>query len=135
LFLNGGGSRYATPPTTPGGAPLTQTTSLRLPSGRTTSNITIHAPAGHAFDVTIEAPITAALTLDTRFGYPPLMVNTLNDPQACAVQGAEITCVVHFAAGGNAGGRWTWTVTKTSTPATRARIRIVFNPHLGDYRA
>lgn len=130
----GGGSRRTRPPVSKGGASFVQTASLRLPRGRATSTFIVKAPAGHAFDVSVEAPSAAAVALTMNFGFSPgLTVQTLTDRQDCRILAATTSCVVHLAAGGNAGGTWRWTVTKTSIPAARVHISVVFNSHLGDY--
>ena len=138
-YLNGGGSDGSgrpSPPVSKGGASFVQTASLRLPRGRAPSTFIVKAPAGHAFDVSVEAPSAAAVALTMNFGFSPgLTVQTLTDRQDCRILAATTSCVVHFAAGGNAGGTWRWTVTKTSVPAARVHIRVVFNSHFGDYPA
>jgi hypothetical protein len=136
---SGGGGRSGggRPPVSHGGASFIQTSTLRLGRGRTTSTFLVKGIAGHAFDARFDAPVTAALTVTTNIGPPPDLgfptFHTLTDRHDCRVLAAEVSCVVHFAAGGTPGGTWRWTVTKTSTPAAAVRISAAFNSHLGDY--
>lgn len=56
----GDGSRGALPPVAKDGASFVQTTSLRLPRGRTTSIFLVKGIAGHAFDARFNAPASSA---------------------------------------------------------------------------
>jgi hypothetical protein len=135
-YLNAGGgngSGHSRPPVAHGGTSFVQATTLRMPRGRTTSTFIVRAPADHAFDVSLATPSATALTLTTNFGFPGPTFNTLTDRQNCRTSQAMTSCVVHFAAGGNAGGTWRWTVTKASPAAAQTHISIVFNSHRGDY--
>ena len=129
-----GGGRHPPPGVTTSGASPHSATNLRMPRGPVSSTIVIHAPAGHAYDVTIKAPAQAAVVLRTSFGWPGPSFRTRGDPQNCRTAGGSTTCLIHFAAGGNAGGTWRWTLTKTSTPAALVQLTVAFNRHLGDYR-
>ncbi len=102
----------------------------------TTSTFLVKGIAGHAFDARFNAPATAALTVTTNIGPGSGLgptFHTLTDRHDCRVVAAEVSCVAHFAAGGNPGGTWRWTVTKTSAPAAVVHISVAFNSHLGDY--
>ena len=132
----GRGSGGARPPVAKDGASFVQTTSLRMPRGRTTSTFLVNGIAGHAFDARFDAPAAAALAVTTNIGTAlgigPTF-HTLTDRQDCRIMAAEVSCLVHFAAGGTPGGTWRWILTKTSIPAARVRISVAFNRHLGDY--
>jgi hypothetical protein len=123
----GDGSGGARPPVAKDGASFVQTTSLRMPRGRTTFTFLVKGIAGHAFDVRFNAPASAALAVTTNIGTPlgtgPTF-HTLTDRQDCRTIAAEVSCLVHFAAGGTPGGTWRWTVTKSSIPAARVRISV-----------
>lgn len=139
IYLNaGGGGRSGgdRPPVSHAGAPFIQTSTLRLARGRTTSTFLVKGIAGHAFDARFDAPATAALTVTTNIGPGSGLgptFHTLTDRGDCRVVAGEVSCVVHFAAGGTPGGTWRWTVIKTSTPAAVVHISVAFNSHLGDY--
>jgi hypothetical protein len=135
----GGGGRSGgdRPPVSHDGASFIQTSTLRLPRGRTTSTFLVKGIAGHAFDARFDAPVTAAFAVTTNIGPPPDLgfptFHTLTDRHDCRVVAAEVLCVVHFAAGGTPGGTWRWTVAKTSNPAAVVHISVAFNSHTGDY--
>ncbi len=59
-------------------------------------------------------------------------MNTLNDSD-CHTLAGHTRCLLHFAEGGNAGGRWTGTVHKTAVPAATVHISIVFARHAGSF--
>lgn len=131
---DGGHNRRPPSPPSKGEGSFVQTASLRLPRGRTTTTILIKAPADHAFDVSLRSASAAAVVLTTNFGVSPgPEFQTMTDRQDCRTVAASTSCVIHFAAGGNAGGTWRWTVTKTSIPAARVYLKVWFNPHRGDY--
>jgi hypothetical protein len=139
VYMNaGGGGRSGgdRPPVSHHGASFIQTNTLRLTRGRTTSTFLVKGIAGHAFDARFNAPATAALTVTTNIGPGSGLgptFHTLTERHDCRIVAAEVSCVVHFAAGGNPGGTWRWTVTKTSAPAAVVHISVAFNSHLGDY--
>ena len=139
IYVNaGGGGRSGgyRPPVSYDGASFSQTSILRLARGRTTSTFLVKGIAGHAFDARFNAPATAALTVTTNIGPGSGLgptFHTLTDRRDCRIVAAEVSCVVHFAAGGTPGGTWRWTVTKTSASAAVVHISVAFNPHLGDY--
>ncbi len=141
LGSSGGGSRH-------GGASIAQNShglipgsALRLPRGRTTTTFTISAPAEHAYDVTVRVPAASAIVLtmslpavaNDRVISPAAgwTVNTLSD-SSCHTNAGHADCLLHFAAGGNPGGRWTGIVHKSSIPAARVNISIVFARRAGD---
>jgi hypothetical protein len=139
VYMNaGGGGRSGgdRPPVSHHGASFIQTSTLRLARGRTTSIFLVKGIAGHAFDTRFNAPVTAALTVTTNIGPGSGLgptFHTLTDRHDCRIAAAQVSCVVHFAAGGTPGGTWRWAVTKTSTPAAAVRISVAFNSHRGDY--
>lgn len=134
--LAGGGGGGSGPPSAPvssGDASNVTNASVRLTRGHTSSVITIDAPADHAYDVTLRSPAGAAVVLATNFGFPGPRINTLAERQICHTNAASTTCVIHFAAGGNAGGTWRWKLTKFSAQPARVHIRVVFAARAGDY--
>lgn len=133
LMSGGGGDRgqRSTPVSRGDGSNVTNA-SARLPRGRTSSVITIHAPADHAYDVTLQAPSRASVVLATNTGFTGSQFNTL-DRQICRTKRGSTTCIIHFAAGGNQGGTWKWTLTKLSTPPARIHLRIAFAARAGDF--
>jgi hypothetical protein len=134
--LVGGGAGGGGPPSAPlsrGDASNVTNASVRLTRGQTSSVITIDAPADHAYDVTLRTPAGATVLLATNFGSPGPRFNTLADRQVCHTKAASTTCIIHFAAGGNAGGTWRWKLTKFSTPPADVHIRVVFAVRAGDY--
>ena len=125
----GGGTARGKPAGAHGRAGLVQGTALRLPRGRSTTTFTITAPAARAYDVTVAAPAAAAIVLTMKItAATGWTLNTLHDP-GCHTIAGRTDCVLHFAEGGNPGGRWIATVHKTSLPAARSRITIAFDPN------
>ncbi len=129
----GGGTPRDGVPLAKGGPPLLQGAALRLPSGRSTTTFTITAPAAHAYDVTVGAPAASAIVLTMKIS-PGVgwSVNTLDDPSCHTIAG-HTACLLHFAEGGNPGGRWTGVVHKTSYPPARVHISILFARHAGEF--
>lgn len=125
----GGGNAHGKALAAHGRAGLVHGAALRLPRGRSTTTFTITAPATHGYDVTVAAPAAAAIVLTMKISAGTgWTLNTQHDP-GCHTMAGRIDCVLHFAAGGNPGGRWTAIVHKTSLPAARGRITIVFDPN------
>lgn len=136
VYSLAGGDGGGGPPSAPvsrGDASNVTNASVRLTRGHTSSVITIDAPADHAYDVTLRAPAGASVLLATNFGFPGASFNTLADRQVCHTKAASTTCIIHFAAGGNAGGTWRWKLTKFSNPPADVRIRVVFAVRAGDH--
>jgi len=125
----GGGTARGEPAAAHGRAGLVHSAALRLARGRSTTTFTITAPAAQAYDVTVAAPAAAAIVLTMKISAGTgWALNTLHDP-GCHTTAGRTGCVLHFAEGGNPGGRWTATVHKTSLPTARGRITIVFDPN------
>jgi hypothetical protein len=125
----GGGTAHGKAPAAHGRAGLVQGAEVRLPRGQSTTTFTITAPAAHAYDVTVAAPAAAAIVLTMKISAATgWTLNTLHDP-GCHTMAGRTGCVLHFAEGGNPGGRWTAIVHKTSLPAARGRITIAFDPN------
>jgi hypothetical protein len=115
------------------GAALVQGSTLHLPHGRSTATFAITAPAKHAYDVTVAAPAASAIVLSMKISPgASWTVNTLND-SGCHTTGSHTRCLLHFAEGGNPGGRWTGVVQKTSVPAAEVHISIVFARQAGSF--
>jgi hypothetical protein len=129
----GGGTTHGGASVAKGGSALVQGATLRLPRGRSTTTFTITAPAAHAYDVTVAAPAASAIVLTMKISPGTgWTVNTLND-SGCHTIAGHTGCLLHFAEGGNPGGKWTGTVYKTSAPAARVHISIVFARHPGSF--
>lgn len=125
----GGGTARGEPAAAQGRAGFVHSATLRLPRGRSTTTFTITAPAAHAYDVTVATPAAAAIVLTMKISAGTgWTLNTLHDP-GCHTMAGRTDCVLHFAEGGNPGGRWTAIVHKTSLPAARGRITIAFDPN------
>lgn len=105
-----------------------QGATVTLPRGRATRRFRIQAVAGHAYNVTVNAPASADLRIhmntpgETRF---VLYANTLHGP-FCRAHAGRIGCLLPFAAGGVQGGRWTVVITKTSAPPAAVTVSVVF---------
>jgi hypothetical protein len=86
------------------------------------------APAASAIVLTMKIPAVANdRVISPAAGWT---VNTLSD-SSCHTKAGHTGCLLHFAAGGNPGGRWTGIVHKTSVPAAAVHISIVFARHAG----
>jgi len=124
----GTGPGRAPTPATANSAWLWRAVNVSLPAGRTNHAFTINAPAHHAYDVTLAAPVGSAIVLTmniaTGTGWT---ITTRHDP-GCSTSATGTACVSHFAAGGNPGGTWKAVVRKTSAPAVNVRLTIIFRP-------
>lgn len=138
----GRGTAHGGTPVAKGGTAFVRGSALRLPRGRATTTFTINAPAEHPYDVTVTAPAASAIVLtmkipavtNDRIISPEAgwTVNTLSDP-SCHTEAGHTSCLLHYAAGGNPGGRWTGIVHKTSLPAAPVHISVVFARQAGSY--
>jgi len=107
-------------------AALTRDLALRVPAGRASETFTIDAPAGLAYDVRLTAPAAARVTLTVQIGAGAGWTAETGDESACSRSSASTTCLLHFAAGGNPGGRWTAVLSKDTAPAAAVEIAIRF---------
>ena len=104
-----------------------------MPYGRATDTVRISAPAGRAYDVTLTAPAGSAIGLAMYIGPGTGWTLTTRDTTDCRASAGRSVCLLHFAAGGNPGGKWKAVVRKISAPAATVRILVTFNRHIGDY--
>jgi hypothetical protein len=107
----------------------THTAVLRLPRGRSVGVFRLSAAAALGYDVTVGAPASAALSVVTHVNGGAMTLSVLysTHDQGCVRRSRAVTCVLHFAAGGNPGGCWAMTVTKWSEPSARVAISVAFH--------
>lgn len=129
----GGGATHSGAPVAKGGAALVQGAALRPARGRSTTRFTITAPAAHAYDVTVAAPAASALVLTMKISAGTSWTLNVPEDQSCNTVAGQTRCTLHFAEGGNPGGKWTGIVHKAALPAERVRVSVVFSPHRGDF--
>ncbi len=99
---------------------------MKLPLGRSTRTFRIQAVAAHAYDVTVEAPESAALRIHMNtLGGTRSVLDTIHG-QSCHAHAGHIGCLLHFAAGGTPGGTWTVVITKTSAPPAAVAVSVGF---------
>jgi len=131
-FVSGGGGKGNAPggaAVANGGAAVVRGFTLRLPRGRSTTTFTVIAPARRAYDVTVVAPAASAIVLTMKIS-PGVgwTVNTL-DSSECHTVAGHTDCLLHFAEGGNPGGKWTGILHKSAVPAARVHVSIEFARH------
>jgi hypothetical protein len=107
----------------------TRTAVLRFPRGRSVRVFGLSAPAAVSYDITIDTAATAALSVVTHVNGSALTMSLLysTHDQGCVRRLRAVTCVLHFAAGGNPGGRWAMTITKRSVPSATVAVSVVFH--------
>jgi hypothetical protein len=133
VTAGGGGGGQSHSPGQAGGSPLWRSVVVRLARGRSTGRFVIHAPAGHAYRVSLSAPDHFRVRLTMRINdFSGWSIELSRNP-GCTTTPAGSRCTSNFAAGGNPGGVWTGTLQKTTGPAETARVTIAFAPHRGDF--
>jgi hypothetical protein len=132
LAAGGGGGDHSHASGRTGGSPLSRSVVVRLTRGRSTGRFAIHAPADHAYRVSMSAPAHSRIRLMMRINdFSGWSLDLPGDP-GCRATSTGVLRTLNFAAGGNPGGTWGGTLHKTTGPTESARVRITFAPHRGD---
>jgi hypothetical protein len=103
-----------------------QMATLALPHGPATRTFRIQAFPAHPYDVTVEASASAQLSIHMNTSAGARFVLDTIHGQSCHAHAGHIGCLLHFAAGGTSGGKWTVVITKTSAPPAAAAVSVVF---------
>jgi hypothetical protein len=111
----------------------THTAVLRFPRGRSVRLFRLSAPAAVSYDITVHAPASAALSVVTNVNRGAMTLSVLysTHDQGCVRRWRAVTCTLHFAEGGNPGGKWAITVTKRSEPSATVALTVTFHAPCG----
>lgn len=94
--------------------------------GHRAFNFEMHAPAGLAYDVTFTAPAASRAVVTMQIARGTGWTFSTRDDPACRTSAGRTRCLLHFASGGNPGGRW-WADVRNTTASTAAlQLRLTF---------
>jgi hypothetical protein len=119
-----------------------QSALLSLPAGRSSAQYRIAAPspARYDFDVALDLPTTAHITVQLHTWYGAVLdlldykpgeqheTSATNGQEGCTVAGSRLRCLQHYPLlASEKAGSWTVVVSKRSAPAAVVHASITFH--------
>jgi hypothetical protein len=112
------------------GEPQGRTLSMPAGASRAMFKIVALSPPEHTWDVRVEAPATADVSVRVRtwYGERLRVLDSTHDKTSCRPQGGRSVCLLAFPRlEAQRAGDWTVIVVKRSLRAARVRVEVIFN--------